>query len=79
MGAVTDDRIFKIRRNLLDAGCDDRLIARFLELEQKSNRKEQYQLLAGHRNSLLKELHQDQYKIDCLDYMVYSMEKEDRK
>lgn len=33
-----DARVFKIRRNLLDAGCDDSLIAQFLELEQKRRR-----------------------------------------
>lgn len=77
MGTITNDRIFRIRRNLTDAGCDAALIAQFLELEQKRKRKEQYRLLSRHRTSLLEKLHQDQYKIDCLDHMVYFMQKED--
>ena len=79
MDTNADARIFKIRRNLSDAGCDASLITQFLELEQKQQRKEQYRLLSRHRASLLDQLHQEQYKIDCLDYMVYTMEQEDKK
>ena len=79
MTALTEERIFKIRRNLSDAGCEDSFIERFLELEQKQKRKEQYLMLSRYKTGLLEELHQEQYKIDCLDYMVYSMEQEDEK
>lgn len=79
MTALTEERIFKIRRNLSDAGCDAPLIEKFLSLEQRQRRKEQYQLLSKHKAQLLEELHQEQYKIDCLDHMVYSMQKEDEK
>lgn len=78
MNRITDDRVFKIQRNLSDAGCDDHLIEQFLVLEQKQKRKEQYLLLDRYRVKLLSELHQKQYKIDCLDYMVYTMQKEDK-
>ncbi len=77
MEIIKDDHIFKIRRNLTDAGCDKHLIEQFLKLEQKQKRKEQYQLLSRYRGYLLERLHQEQYKIDCLDHMVYSMQKED--
>ena len=72
METLTDNQIFKIRRNLSDAGCGVPLIEKFLLLEQ-------YRLLSQHRLSLLEALHQDQYKIDCLDYLVYAMEKEDKE
>lgn len=78
MTAITENRIFKIRRNLSDAGCDVPFIEKFLLLEQNHRRKEQYRLLSQHRLSLLETLHRDQYKIDCLDYLVYAMEKEDK-
>lgn len=77
MEVMDKDRIFRIRRNLSDAGCSATQIVQFLELEEKQKRKEQYQLLSRQRDQLLKELHQDQYKIDCLDYMVFAMRKED--
>ena len=55
------------------------LIEKFLLLEQNHRREEQYRLLSQHRLSLLEALHQDQYKIDCLDYLVYAMEKEEKE
>lgn len=79
MKSTMKDHIFRIQRNLSDAGCDDAQIVYFLGLEQKQQRKEQYQFLKQHKAFLLKELHRNQYKIDCLDYMVYIMEKEDKE
>ena len=76
MAAITDDRIFRVRRNLSDAGCDGSFIEKFLLLEQRGQKKEQLRLLAQHRLALLENLHRDQYRIDCLDYLVYTMEKE---
>lgn len=77
MEAMDEDRIFRIRRNLSDAGCSASQIIQFLELEEQRKRREQYQMLSRQRALLLKELHQDQYRIDCLDYMVFTMQKED--
>lgn len=71
------ERIFKMRRNLTDAGCGRSLIAQFLKLDQEQRRRDQYRLLKCHRAALLERLHHDQYKIDCLDHMIYTMEKED--
>ena len=79
MEMKADDCIFKIRRNLSDAGCDAPLIEHFLELMKNHKRKEQYRLLSQYRVSLLDKLHQEQYKIDCLDHMIYTMQKEDKK
>ena len=77
MEAMDQDRIFRIRRNLSDAGCSASQIVQFLELEEQRKRQEQYQMLSRQRALLLKELHQDQFRIDCLDYMVFTMQKED--
>ena len=79
MPEISEARIFKLRRNLADAGCDAPLIARFLALEKAQMRSEQYRLLSRHRSMLLSQLHQEQYKIDCLDHMVYTMQSEDRR
>ena len=72
METLTDNQIFKIRRNLSDAGCGVPLIEKFLLLEQNHRREEQYRLLSQHRLSLLEALHQDHY-------LVYAMEKEDKE
>lgn len=77
MEAMDEDRIFRIRWNLSDAGCSASQIVQFLELEEQRKRQEQYQMLSRQRTLLLKELHQDQFRIDCLDYMVFTMQKED--
>ena len=77
MEAMDEDRIFRIRRNLSDAGCSASQIVQFLELEEQRKRQEQYQMLSRQRALLLKELHQDQFRFDCLDYMVFTMQKED--
>ena len=77
MEAMDEDRIFRIRRNLSDAGCSASQIVQFLELEEQRKRQEQYQMLSRQRALLLKELHQDQFRIDCLDYIVFTMQKED--
>lgn len=77
MNAAAETDIYRIQRNLSDAGFDPFLIQKFLNLYQQKKRKEQYVLLARHRTTLLEELHRAQYKIDCLDYMVYAMKKED--
>ena len=69
MAAITEDRLFRIRRNLRDAGCGEELIERFISLESRRLRAEQYRLLDS--------LHREQYKIDCLDHMVYTMHRED--
>ncbi len=79
MGSNTEERQFKIRRNLTDAGCSEALIARFLQLDWQQKRREQYRLLSRHKASLLEQLHHDQYKIDCLDHMVYAMCQEDQQ
>ena len=77
MPATEADKIFKIKRNLSDAGCEAALIEYFLELAKCHKRNEQYWLLSGHRADLLDKLHEIQYKIDCVDYMIYTMKKED--
>ena len=51
----------------------------FLALEQAGRREEQYRLLSRHKAALLEELHQEQYRIDCLDHMVYAMQSEDKR
>ncbi len=79
MNTENERRVFRIEQNLSDAGCCQAQIVRFLELEEQQKRREQYRLLEQHRAALLDALHRDQYKIDCLDYMVFTMQKEDRE
>ena len=78
MTNVTADQKLKIQRILSDAGCDESLIERFLEREAEGKKKEQYRMLTRHRIGLLKNLHLEQNRIDCLDHMVHAMKEADR-
>lgn len=64
-----------IIQNLMDAGCDKAVITAFVEDIHAEKIAEGLKLLAVHRSSLLDELHKEQKRIDCLDYLVYKMEK----
>ncbi len=79
MEEIPAERAFRIRRCLADAGCTPEQIARFLALEQQQDRRAQYRLLARQKAALLEALHCQQYKIDCLDHMVYIMRRQDKQ
>lgn len=62
-------------QNLKDAGCEEEVVEQFLALDQDGKTKEQLELLASHRCQLLKEIHEGEKQIDCLDYLVYRLQK----
>lgn len=66
----------RLLRNLKDAGCDEITIQKYFELQMEGKRQEQYRLLSLHRASLLDQVHVSQHRIDCLDYLIYTMKKE---
>lgn len=72
MNGLTDEQL--LLRNLKDAGCDDSMIKRYLELGRDGRTKEQMRLLSLHRASLLDRLHVSQQMIDCLDHLIYQIE-----
>ena len=61
--------------NLEDAGCDSSFVERFLALERSGQYRELLRLLSDHRRHLIDCLHREERRIDCLDYLVYQMEK----
>lgn len=65
-----------IVQNLIDAGCGQELIAEFMDNLRKDNISKDLKLLEAHRRILLDNLHKEQKRIDCLDYLVYKMTKE---
>ncbi|OUO92845.1 hypothetical protein [Cloacibacillus sp. An23] len=58
-------------RNLADAGCSGEFVRRFIELGREGKEKEQSRMLSRHRAELLERLHEDQRRIDCLDFILY--------
>lgn len=78
MKELSEEQAFRLRRNLRDAGCGSAVVERFLELEQQQCRLEQYRMLSRYKASLLQKLHRIQYRIDCLDHLVYTMQHEEK-
>ena len=65
-----------LRQNLIDAGCDQETVQRCIDLAQGKRGAELRRILARHRRTLLDAVHAEQKKIDCLDYLVYRMNKD---
>ena len=66
-------------QNLEDAGCTEEFIRRFLESRKEGNRDKQKRLLAGQRCRLLDDVHENQKRLDCLDYLIYEIKKEEKE
>lgn len=65
-----------LRQNLIDAGCGQEIVQRCMDLVQGKKTAEMKRILARHRRTLLDTVHAEQKKIDCLDYLVYKMDKD---
>ena len=74
MGKIPE--MTRLLRNLKDAGCDEAMIQKYLRLQRKRKRQEQFRLLSLHRTSLLDRVHASQRMVDCLDYLICTMKQE---
>ena len=62
---------------LNDMGCSQQDIVEFLKYSASGNQEQELTFLNSHRDTLLDRLHQNQKQIDCLDYFVYYIQKQD--
>lgn len=62
--------------NLKDAGCRQDFIDRFIAFAEQSQTKELFAMLAAHKKALLEAAHENNHRIDCLDYLTYKLKKE---
>ena len=58
-----------VEQNLKDAGCPGNFVERFLACYGDCTPEEQLQLLYEQRKELLRQVHDCQKKLDCLDYL----------
>ncbi len=72
----TDGKTVLLLRNLKDAGCSSAMAEQFLAYERGEKRRAQRQLLLRQKNSLLRIVHENQKRIDCLDFLLYSVEQQ---
>lgn len=70
-GGHTED----FTQNLKDAGCDANKISDICRLYHAGQVQNVMKALRRHRCSLLDELHENQRKIDCLDFLIYQIQK----
>lgn len=68
-----------LRENLRDAGCDLDTIRRCEVLAQGQKEAELMRILSQHRRALLDAVHQNERRLDCLDYLIYQIENQDKK
>lgn len=64
-----------IIQNLRDAGCDSRMVEEFMACTRQGDAPKQLRLLSRQRRRLLERVHREEKRIDCLDYLVYQIEK----
>ena len=62
-------------QNLKDAGCCEKMICDFMECFDKADIDSQIALLELHRDDLLDNVHSEERKISCLDYLLYQIRK----
>ncbi len=62
-------------QNLEDAGCSRECVKEFLALRAEGKTQKMLDLLDEQRGHLLDRLHKNEKQIDCLDYLVYQIQK----
>ena len=63
-------------RILADAGCGEALIRRYGQLAERTDpeaRRQRESLLAGYRAELLAALHEAQFRLECLDFLLFRL------
>ena len=65
----------EIRQNLIDAGCDERLIQSYMTAMKANACHKCLRLLERRRCALLDEIHAAEKRLSCLDYLRYQLRK----
>lgn len=62
-------------QNLLDAGCCEEFISNCMNVSQQQSEQCIIPMLNKYRSDLLDSIHDQQDKLECLDYLIYSIKK----
>ncbi len=63
-------------QNLVDAGCGEKEITGCMDYAQKGEWKNLLPVLTRHKKALLEQVHQSEKQIDCLDFLIYRLNKD---
>ncbi len=64
-----------LMQNLKDSGCSENFIKEFLILKKQGNNNRLIKILYRYKAELLRSLHDFQKKIDCLDYLIFQINR----
>lgn len=64
-----------IIQNLRDAGCSQEVVECCLACLDHGKKDELLRRLEEHRKGLLRKVHEGEKQIDCLDYLVYQIDR----
>lgn len=73
--AIGYDSKEDVIQNLKDAGCDQKTIERFMKCMDRNDLSGQLRLMEEHRKKILERVHEEEKQIDCLDYLVYQIDR----
>ena len=76
MSVMKNEMVEDFITTLKDAGCDEELISKCIKKYNDDDLKTLIKSLQCHRCCLLDKLHEEQKKIDWLDYLIYSLKKQ---
>lgn len=66
----------RTQANLIDAGCEESLVREYAKLEDADARM---RWLRAYRRGLLDGIHTEQRKLDCLDYLIFSLRNQEKE
>lgn len=73
--AEASDTFEILHQNLLDAGCDDSMVQLCIRYARQNEWKNISVVLKKHKDDLLEQIHNNQKRIDCLDFLVYQIQR----
>ncbi len=74
--AEASDTLGIVYQNLKDAGCDERTTNNCMSFARGGNLGGMLPILKQYRRTLLGSVRSGQKKLDCLDYLIYKIQKE---
>lgn len=77
MPEATDEKQ-RFYQNLVDIGCEPDLIRYCMQLKDEYRLQELLVTFRRQRRKLMDNIHMGQKKVDCLDYLVKQIEKEEK-
>lgn len=73
--AEKNDIYGSIYQNLIDAGCDTAMTNQCMFFVTSKEYSDMLPLLTQHRAALLESVHAGLKQIDCLDFLIYKLNK----